>query len=445
MTSVSNRVVQYIERHGLLKASGKYIVALSGGADSVALLLLLRTLGYCVEAAHCNFHLRGAESDRDENFVKNLCDRHDVPLHLVHFDTKEYASLHKVSIEMAARNLRYAWFNQLASDIHADGICVAHHRNDSVETLLINLLRGTGIHGLTGIRPLNGNIIRPLLCLSRAEIEQYLHSIGQDYITDSTNLVDDVVRNKIRLNIMPLLREINPSADECIQQTAERISDAIAVYDNAIEASVKRVSYSKDNCLHIDISKLIAEPSPECALFKMLSSFGFSPLQIENISSNLYLPTGSIFSSSNYDLLFDRGEIVVCEKHAPMKPFKIPEPGIYVSGGTRWRVQQVPVDDTFTISRDSDVATIDASRVKFPLTIRGVDNGDRFIPFGMKGSKLVSDYLTDRKRSVFEKKSKLVVADSEGDILWLVGERTDNRFRIDDNSKEALILSFERQ
>lgn len=445
MTSVSNRVVQYIERHGLLKTSGKYIVALSGGADSVALLLLLRTLGYCVEAAHCNFHLRGAESDRDENFVKNLCDRHDVPLHLVHFDTKEYASLHKVSIEMAARNLRYAWFNQLASDIHADGICVAHHRNDSVETLLINLLRGTGIHGLTGIRPLNGNIIRPLLCLSRAEIEQYLHSIGQDYITDSTNLVDDVVRNKIRLNIMPLLREINPSADECIQQTAERISDAIAVYDNAIEASVKRVSYSKDNCLHIDIFKLISEPSPECVLFKMLSSFGFSPSQIENISSNLYLPTGSIFSSSNYDLLFDRGEIVVCEKQAPMKPFKIPEPGIYVSRGTRWRVQQVQVDDTFTISRDSDVATIDASRVKFPLTIRSVDNGDRFIPFGMKGSKLVSDYLTDRKRSVFEKKSKLVVADSEGDILWLVGERTDNRFRIDDNSKEALILSFERQ
>lgn len=200
---MEKRVAAYIQKEGLLSRDGLHIVALSGGADSVALLLILHRLGYRIEAAHCNFHLRGEESNRDEAFVKSLCHEYRIPLHLIHFDTDIYASLHQVSIEMAARELRYRYFEQLCQDIGAETVCVAHHRDDAVETLLMNLLRGSGIHGLTGIRPKNGHIVRPLLCLSRHEVETFLQKTGQQYVNDSTNFVDDVVRNKVRLNVLP--------------------------------------------------------------------------------------------------------------------------------------------------------------------------------------------------------------------------------------------------
>ena len=216
-----NKISAFIEQHQLLRHDdAKYIVALSGGADSVALLLVMHQLGYRVEAAHCNFRLRGQESDRDEQFVAELCNKKQTPLHIIHFDTVAYAKLHQVSIEMAARELRYRYFEQLRQDIGADDVCVAHHQDDAVETLLMNLLRGTGIHGLTGIRPRNGHIVRPMLCVTRAEIVGYLDSAHQPYVTDSTNLVPDVVRNKIRLNVIPQLLALNPSASQNIARTA---------------------------------------------------------------------------------------------------------------------------------------------------------------------------------------------------------------------------------
>ena len=206
-----SKVEAYINKHKLLETSNLYLAALSGGADSVALLLLLKEGGFNVHAAHCNFRLRGAESDRDEAFCVELCRQQGVELHRAHFDTREYAAVHKVSIEMAARELRYRWFSQLREDIGASGVCVAHHRDDSVETVLLNLVRGTGLRGLTGIQPRNGDVLRPLLCVSRAEIEQYLTDRGQGYVTDSTNLEADVMRNKIRLQLIPLLKTLNPS------------------------------------------------------------------------------------------------------------------------------------------------------------------------------------------------------------------------------------------
>ena len=184
------RVSQYIEEKHLLQPGDKVLVALSGGADSVALLRVLLRLGYVCEAAHCNFHLRGEESLRDEQFVRELAARLDVPLHVIHFDTNEYAASHGVSVEMAARELRYGWFGQLRRECGARVVAVAHHRDDSVETFLLNLVRGTGINGLQGIRPVNGEVVRPLLCVSRAEILEYLASLGQAYVTDSTNLQD---------------------------------------------------------------------------------------------------------------------------------------------------------------------------------------------------------------------------------------------------------------
>ena len=243
-----NQVRHFAHHHQLFTPGGKYIIALSGGADSVSLLLVLKhlesELGITLEAAHCNFHLRGDESLRDEEFCKQLCRRLHVPLHLVHFDTHAYADLHHVSIEMAARDLRYAYFEQLRRDIHAHDICVAHHRDDSVETLLLNLVRGTGLRGLRGIQPRNAHIIRPLLSHSRQQIEQYLDALGESYVTDSTNLHNDVKRNKIRLNVIPLLRELNPSASQSIFETSLRVTEALKVFDDAIQRSIADVTIS---------------------------------------------------------------------------------------------------------------------------------------------------------------------------------------------------------
>ena len=425
----------------LLRKEGKYLVALSGGADSVFLTHVLHRLGYAIDAAHCNFHLRGEESDRDEAFCKNLCERLGIALHIVHFDTKTYADLHKVSIEMAARDLRYNYFEQLRKDIGADGICVAHHMEDSVETILMNIIRGTGLNGLTGISPRNGYILRPMLNVTRKEIELYLDACGEEYVTDSTNLEAVALRNKIRLEVVPLLKTINPSVCEDIAKMSARLAEASKVMDDAMQDAANRVC--NDNI--IDTGKLLNEVSPEMVLFHILSPYGFQPAQIENISSSLTcLKTCSTWKSDSHELLFNRGSLIIENiDNSEAKEYKIPETGTYNLGdGLRISVKMVDVDDNFVIPKTSNTVAVDAEKVRFPLTIRHAANGDRFIPFGMKGSKLISDYLTDKKKTLFEKRQQRVITDAEGRVVWLIGERTDNRFRITGQSKKAVILSI---
>ena len=433
-----SKVADFIEKHDLLSKEDLHIVAVSGGADSVALLLVLKQLGYRVEAAHCNFQLRSDESNRDEMFVQNLCKENDVPLHIIHFDTKLYAETHQVSIEMAARELRYRYFEQLRQDIGAADISVAHHRDDAVETLLMNLLRGTGIHGLTGIRPHNGHIVRPLLGVNRKEIEEFLDSIGQYYVTDSTNLVDDVVRNKLRLNVLPQMKMINPKAADGIYRTAQRMAEAEKVFDAAIQSAKKRVSMSDGS---IEISALKQEPSPEYLLFEMLTPLGFSPDSIEQIATCLDGPTGRYFSSETHELVFDRGRLIIQERQTTQSDLRIPEPGTYIYGQQRLRIEQ---QEGAQISKDAVVATLDAALVAFPLILRPVCEGDRFVPFGMTESRLVSDYLTDIKVNLLDKRRQLVVCDAKVAIVWLVGRRTDNRFRISNDTKTTLRIVIDR-
>lgn len=438
------KIAHFIEQHKLLSKDKKYIVALSGGADSVCLLLVLQRLGYDVEAAHCNFKLRGEEADRDEQFCVELCKKNDIKIHLVHFDTNFYAISHKISIEMAARELRYSYFENLIRDIGADAVCVAHHQNDCAETVILNLVRGTGIHGLAGIQPKRDNIVRPLLCVSRDEIESFLAREGQDFITDSTNLDDLYVRNKIRLNIIPMMEKINSAAVQNIVKTAIRLSEANKVFSHSIEEASMRVSDSTAEGLVIDIEKLKKEVSTEYTLFNILKNYGFNPDQIEAIDSNLEAPTGTIYLSESHQLLFDRGKMIVTERSNSAISLKIPETGKYVFGdkGEALKVELKTIDSTFTISKDKNIATLDAQNIRFPLIFRNARNGDRFVPFGMKGSKLVSDYLTDRHRSLNEKRSQMVVEDADGRIIWLAGERTDNRFRVDAATTEVLIITL---
>lgn len=448
-----SRVGAFASAHCLFVRDGKYIVALSGGADSVALLLAMCSMAaewqIEVEAAHCNFRLRGDESDRDENFCKALCAAHGVPLHLIHFDTREYASLHHVSIEMAARRLRYDYFERLRHDIGADGICVAHHRDDSVETVLLNLVRGTGIRGLRGIQPRNGRILRPMLSVSRSEIVGFLDSLGQPYVTDSTNLVPDVKRNKIRLQLMPLLQQLNPNVAQSIFETSLRVGEAVNVYDDAMGRAVAEVVdgavVSVEAPVSVSISRLLAQVSPESVLFHILSPCGFTSSQVEMVHSVMARQSDRtrVFASNTHELCFNRDSLLIQPLgygvHILSK--RVPECGHYsFAEDLRFDFSIAPVTADFTPSTAPLRVTLDAAQIAWPLTVRNISDGDRFTPFGMKHSKLVSDFLTDRKRSVFDKRRQLVVTDASGRIVWLVGERTDNRFRTTAGTSQVLTI-----
>ena len=443
---ILQQVAGFIARNQLLAADNKYIVALSGGADSVALLLIMKALGYDVEAAHCNFHLRGKESERDENFCVSLCESLGIILHRIHFDTLTYAQLHKVSIEMAARDLRYSYFEQLRRDINADAICVAHHKDDNVETILLNLVRGTGMNGLTGISLRNGFILRPLLCIGREDILEYLEAENQDYVTDSSNLVDDVQRNKIRLNVLPLLENVNTAVKDNILTMARWIAEASTIVEASLsEAKAKAVSSATLNASFcVDISKVEEYPSAEYLLWNILSDYGFNSSQVALVAENLHATTGTSWLSSSHELTLDRGRLILTPLDKEEgRQMRIPEVGTYVyTELCKLKIEQKEINENYTISRSSDKVCLDAQKVKFPLMIRRVARGDRFVPFGMKGSKLVSDFLTDQKVALPLKRRQLVVADAGGNILWVVGKRLDGRFAVSPCSKSVVEISL---
>lgn len=430
-------IKEYLEQQHLLDSDKRYLVALSGGADSVCLLLVMRHLGYQIEAVHCNFHLRGEESNRDEQFVVELCKNQNIELHLIHFDTTTYAKTHQVSIEMAARELRYRYFEQLRQDIGADGICVAHHQDDSVETILLNLLRGTGIHGLTGIKARNGYILRPLLCVSRNEIIAWLQAQHQTFVTDSSNLEDDVVRNKIRLNVIPQLKDISPTACQQILSTAQRLNETACVYDATMRETLERLKNNDS----IEINDLLREPSPESVLFEWLMPLGFAPKTIESISCSLTnIQAGREWQSTTHQLTINQGRLLVEPISDELPTLRIPEPGTYIYHETaKIRIEQMAGRH---IEKEPSKASLDSSKVEFPLTLRPVKAGDRFQPYGMKGTKLVSDYLTDKHLSIFEKRRTLVLCNKNGDIVWVVNHRPDARFCLNDLSQETVLFSF---
>ena len=421
------KIEQYIDQEKLFTREDKILVTLSGGADSVALLRLLLDMGYTCEAAHCNFHLRGDESVRDEMFVRELCLQLEVPLHVQHFQTTEEAEKRHISIEMAARELRYAWFEQLRLQQGADVIAVAHHKDDSVETLLLNLIRGTGINGLLGIRPKNGNIVRPLLCLDRKEITEYLQEIGQSYVTDSTNLQDEYTRNKIRLNLLPLMQEINPSVKKNLIGTSNYLNNVATIYNKCIEETKNNIVTTEG----IRISDLVKEPAPEAILFEILHPLGFNSAQIKDIAFSLHSQPGKQFCSKKWRVIKDR-EFLLIEAiesgNEILPPFQIIK-------------EEKEYTPDFLIPRDKGIACFDADKLNGDIHYRKWQTGDTFIPFGMKGKKKISDYLTDRKFSISQKERQWVLCCGEH-IAWLIGERTDNRFRIDETTKRVVIYKI---
>ncbi len=432
------KVVQdFIAKHKLLKTNGVCIVGLSGGADSVALLLMLGEMGYNVHAAHCNFKLRGAESERDEQFCATLCEQRNIPFHRIHFDTFTYAEVHKVSIELAARELRYRWFEQLRQDIGAEAICIAHHRDDSVETVLMNLVRGTGVRGLAGIKPRNGMVVRPLLCLSRKDIEAYLAEKKQPFVVDSTNLEDHATRNKVRHHLIPLLSELNGKALENIQRMTERMAGMEQFIDAYRKTAIEKVTARGVGARYV-----IAEEKVQNAyvLYELIRDWGFNSFQAEKAFACLQEgQTGRLFSSASHDMLTDRHRILIEPSPQPLRILKMPEPGMYVIGPQqRLRVSIAEK----TVSKSRIVATADLRQVRFPLTIRPAAEGDRLVPFGMKGSKLVSDLLTDLHMSLFDKRRQLVITDADGGIVWLPGVRIADRVAVADDTEQVLVMEW---
>ena len=425
---LEKKIAKYIDNEHLLSKEDKVIIALSGGADSVALLHVMHSLGYKCEAAHCNFHLRGEESNRDETFVHELCKSMQIPLHIIHFETEKYAIENKISIVMAARELRYQWFEEIKKESAANVIAVAHHQDDSVETLLLNLIRGTGLSGLLGIRPQNKDIIRPLLCVNRQDIIEYLGSIGQNYVTDCTNLEDEYIRNKIRLNLIPLMEEINPSVKKNIIATSNYLNEIELIYNNEIENGKQRV-LTKEG---IRISDLLKEPAPNALLFEILHPLGFNSAQIQNILSLLLKgQTGKqLISKDGWRIIKDRNMLLIQPKeNLEETPFQL------------IREELIHTKD-FIIPREKNIACFDADKLEdTEFTIRKWRKGDTFVPFGMKGQKKISDYLTDRKLSLIQKERQYVLCQRDK-IIWVIGERTDNRYRIDDKTKRVIIITM---
>lgn len=302
-----DRVRRFIEKEKLFAPEATVIVGLSGGMDSMVLLDLLTLLGYQCVAAHCNFHLRGEESNRDAAFVKKWCKGIDIPFTSIDFDTTQYAADKKISIEMAARELRYGWFEIVRRQYVAEAVAVAHHKDDSVETVLLNLIRGTGIKGLSGIMPKNRHVVRPLLCVTRAEIEEYIAERDMPYVFDSTNDNDIFLRNSLRLNIIPQLEKLNPSVREAIWRTSRNLFEAEKVYSESLRDIIKDL-FRDDK---IDIAKLRQTASPRSVLFEILSPLGFGASVIEDVYLGMESTSGKVFHSKSYRLIKDRGVFIL--------------------------------------------------------------------------------------------------------------------------------------
>jgi tRNA(Ile)-lysidine synthase len=401
--------------------------------------------GFDCVAAHCNFHLRGDESDRDQSFVESLCAELSVPLEFVHFQTEEYAAQHKLSIEMAARELRYGWFEQIRVKHGADVIAVAHHADDVVETFLMNIVRGTGIHGLTGIKPVAGRIVRPLLGIYRMEIEEYMRLNSFAYVTDSTNLQQDYLRNKFRLSVIPLLQSVNPAAKANVLSDIGHLRDVEAIY-NARVSQLRQtvVNEGADGELRIAIRELLATEAPSTLLFEYLSPLGFTATQCSDmVESAKNANVGRVWQSQSHTSYLDRGVFTVKpSREDDSSEVIVTEEDVREgkkAGGLSFAI--MPAAEV-RFSKGNTVAYADFDKVAFPLVVRTWRAGDVICPLGMNGrAKKVSDVLIDSKISISEKSAVRVVTDATGKIMWVVGLRSDERFSLTEKTSAAIKIS----
>ena len=416
----------------------KILVAVSGGVDSMVLIDLLNKIDCHFSVAHCNFCLRGPESDSDEQFVSLITQSKNIELFTKRFNTEIYAKNHNISIQMAARQLRYEWFGQLKKEHDFNYIATAHHYDDSVETVILNIIRGTGIAGLHGIQPNKDGLIRPLINFHKKNILQYAAEHDIDYREDSSNINDKYLRNKIRNKIIPLMEEINPSVITSIGEMVVKINSIEKIYREAIEQKKEKLLSFDDNQYIIDIPSLLSETMPQQILYEIMLDFGF--LDVDAVFKSLSSESGKEFFSSDFYMVKDRNSLIISKPILTKEmviesEFSQLEDSLGIALSTKC-VKDINIDNS-----SKKVMYIDYEKLHFPLTIRPWKNGDKFIPLGMNGFKKISDYFIDQKFSLIKKKQTYLMI-SNNDIVCIIGERLDDRFKLVQNSKKVYIVTI---
>ena len=458
-----DQFLAYINRYHLIAEGDHLILALSGGIDSMVLADLLLKSKADFVVAHCNFHLRGEESDGDERFVYEFAEKHGIQCYVKHFDTEQYAADQGISIEMAARDLRYAWFEELRQQLGYDKIAVAHHADDQAETFFINLLRGAGLRGLKGMQPQNGVIIRPLLWASREQIHQYAVENQINWREDHTNAETVYLRNKIRNQLLPVFDELHPEARQGLYKSLEHLSSENELYrellkeklsqiveeQDAVSVIARRndeaIQINKSFYVSLDCFAALAMTQREQLLFEWLRQYGFNTDQCHFIFEALETGIGNTYYSPTHQLVIGRNELQLSEiKAVSDEEIQIEMGEAEVLSPICLRFSQVEKTSDFVINKSSDVAQLDFEKLQFPLTLRHWRHGDRFHPLGMKGSKLLSDFFVDQKFTEREKQNVWLLVSADGDILWVVGQRIDDRYKVSAETNSVFHCEMKR-
>lgn len=433
---------EYISKNDLFHSEDKLLLAVSGGVDSVVLCELCKQSGYDFAIAHCNFQLRGADSDRDETFVKDIADKYKVPFHLVKFDTTNEAKQRKLSIQETARELRYKWFEEIRKQHQYHYILTAHHADDNIETVLLNFFRGTGVKGLRGIEVKHSHIVRPLLFARRSQLEEFIKENGLEYVTDSTNLKDDYSRNYLRLNVLPLVKEHFSESDKNILENIDRFKEIEILYQQAIEQHKKKLLEYRGEEIHIPVLKLKKSAPLRSIVYEITKEFGFSSQQTNEIIALLDSETGKYIASSTHRIFKNRNWLII----APLETGKAEnifiEKNIDDLQFANGRLQFEMISGTdFKLPNSNFIACLDADEISFPLILRKWKQGDYFYPLGMKKKKKLSRFFIDQKLSKTDKE-KIWVIEMDKKIIWIVGHRIDERFKVTDKTKEIFKIDF---
>ena len=433
--------IKFIEERQLFEQHQKILLAISGGIDSMVLLYLFEKSGYEYGIAHCNFNLRGEESNEDEHFVRQQVLIHGVPAFFQSFETEEYARLNGISIEMAARELRYRYFEKIRSENHYDYIATAHHLDDLIETFFLNLSRKTGIKGLTGIKEKSGRVIRPLLFAGRKDIEEFASKNFICFREDSTNSEVVYQRNFLRHKILPLFQEMIPSFNKNILASVENLKDAEMVYSGFIKDEKEKVVLEKKQNAVINIEQLLNTQFPKVLLFEILTSFGFNTAVIDEVFESLNSDSGKQFFSKSYRIVKDRKQLfITLNENYDEHIYYIENNDIELLEPLNLVLEKYKAEN-FVISAESNVACLDYDELEFPLLIRKWRQGDYFQPLGMTGYKKVSDFFINEKIPLHEKESTWFLCSGKK-IVWIIGHRIDNRFKVNRETKTVLKIEL---